>query len=160
MIYANLPSDIQAKISDAPLWPSQGLFATIIAENVDHHRQDRSSTSFDPGFTKQNSYYNSKTGIWSRMLISGRPSPRPRTRTVAPGKCMKLYTIMLREVEDSTIPEVQRTNLDSMCGLTSPPAQTLIRALEQLCALSALDDRGELAKMGWRIWPSFRWTHS
>jgi hypothetical protein len=55
MIYANLPSDMQAKISDAPLWPTQGLFATIIAENVDHHRQDRSSTSFDPGFTKQNS---------------------------------------------------------------------------------------------------------
>ena len=64
---------MQAKISDAPLWPSQGLFATIIAENVDHHRQDRSSTSFDPGFTKQSSYYNSKTGIWSRTLISGRP---------------------------------------------------------------------------------------
>ena len=69
----------------------------------------------------------------------------------AAGKCMKLYTTMLREVEDSTIPEVQRTNLDSMCGLTSPPAQTLIRALEQLCALSALDDRGELAKMGRRM---------
>jgi hypothetical protein len=28
---------------------------SIIAENVDHHRQDRSSTSFDPGFTKRNS---------------------------------------------------------------------------------------------------------
>jgi hypothetical protein len=62
-----------------------------------------------------------------------------------------VYTTMLREVEDSTIPEVQRTNLDSVCGLISPPAETLIRALEQLCALSALDDRGELAKMGWRM---------
>ena len=77
----------------------------------------------------------------------------------AAGKCMKLYTTMLREVEDSTIPEVQRTNLDSMCGLTSPPAQTLIRALEQLCALSALDDRGELAKMGWRM-AEFSMDHS
>jgi len=55
--------------SPTPPWPSQGSFATIIAENVDHHRQDRSSTSFDPGFTKQNSYYNSKTGMESHAHL-------------------------------------------------------------------------------------------
>jgi len=32
-----------------------------------------------------------------------------------------------------------------------PPAETLIRALEQLYALGALNDRGELTKMGRRM---------
>ena len=87
------------------------------------------------------------------------PSPRPRTRTVAPGKCMKLYTTMLREVEDSTIPEVQRTNLDSVCGLMSPPAETLIRrarsrARSRRSTTAASSPRWDGA------WPSFRWTHS
>ena len=78
----------------------------------------------------------------------------------AAGKCMKLYTTMLREVEDSTIPEVQRTNLDSMCGLTSPPAETLIRALEQLCALSRRSTTAASSPRWDGAWPSFRWTHS
>lgn len=32
-----------------------------------------------------------------------------------------------------------------------PPAETLIRALEQLYALGALNDRGELTKLGRRM---------
>ena len=35
--------------------------------------------------------------------------------------------------------------------MDSPPAETLIRALEQLYALGALNDRGELTKLGRRM---------
>ena len=38
-----------------------------------------------------------------------------------------------------------------------PPAETLLRALEQLYALGALNDRGELTKLG-RKMAEFRWT--
>jgi pre-mRNA-splicing factor ATP-dependent RNA helicase DHX16 len=38
-----------------------------------------------------------------------------------------------------------------------PPVETLMRALELLYALGALNDRGKLTKLG-RLWPSSRLT--
>lgn len=87
---------------------------------------------------------------------------------MAPGKCFRLYTkwAYLNELEDNIIPEIQRTNLGSVVlmlkslGINDlihfdfmdpPPAETLIRALEQLYALGALNDRGELTKLGRRM---------
>ena len=70
------------------------------------------------------------------------------------------------ELEENTIPEIQRTNLGSVVlmlkslGINDlihfdfmdpPPAETLIRALEQLYALGALNDKGELTKLGRRM---------
>lgn len=64
--------------------------------------------------------------------------------------------------KDDNIPEIQRTNLGNVVlmlkslGINDlvhfdfmdpPPAETLIRALEQLYALGALNDRGELTKV-------------
>ena len=61
------------------------------------------------------------------------------------------------ELDATTIPEIQRTNLGTVAlmlislGITDlmhfdfmdkPPAETLIRALEQLFALGALNDEG------------------
>ena len=99
-----------------------------------------------------------------------------RAGRVAPGKAFRLYTkwAYLNELEDNTIPEIQRTNLGSVVlmlkslGINDlihfdfmdpPPAETLIRALEQLYALGALNDRGELTSWG-GAWPSSRWTRS
>ena len=70
------------------------------------------------------------------------------------------------ELEENTIPEIQRSNLGNVVLLLkslgindlmnfdfmdAPPAETLIRALEQLYALGALNDRGELTKLGRRM---------
>lgn len=70
------------------------------------------------------------------------------------------------ELEDNTVPEIQRTNLGNVVlmlkslGINDlinfdfmdpPPAETLLRALEQLYALGALNDRGELTKLGRRM---------
>ena len=67
------------------------------------------------------------------------------------------------EMFPNTIPEIQRTNLANTVLLLKslgvknllefdfmdpPPAQTLLTALEQLYALSALDDEGLLTRLG------------
>jgi pre-mRNA-splicing factor ATP-dependent RNA helicase DHX16 len=69
-------------------------------------------------------------------------------------------------LEENTVPEVQRTNLGNVVLLLKslgindligfdfmdpPRAEALIRALEQLYALGALNDRGELTKLGRRM---------
>lgn len=91
-----------------------------------------------------------------------------RAGRVAPGKCFRLYTAFSyqQELDDTTIPEIQRTNLGNVVlmlkslGINDlihfdfmdpPPAETLIRALEQLYALGALNDEGDLTKLGRRM---------
>ena len=88
-----------------------------------------------------------------------------RAGRVAPGKCYRLYTLWSyqNELDDSTIPEIQRSNLGSIVLLLktmginnlvtfdfmdSPPHEMLVRALEQLYALGALNDLGDLTKLG------------
>jgi pre-mRNA-splicing factor ATP-dependent RNA helicase DHX16 len=87
---------------------------------------------------------------------------------VGPGKSFRLYTkwAFANELEESTVPEIQRTNLgmvvlllkslgiNDLIGfefLDPPPGETLMRALELLYALGALNDRGELTKLGRRM---------
>jgi hypothetical protein len=118
-----------------------------------------------------------------------------RAGRTSAGKCFRLFTAWAyqHELEDNTIPEIQRTNLGNVVLLLKslgikdlihfdfmdpPPAgighiarlsssasqhtlthvvvlnvcaETLIRALEQLYALGALNDRGELTKLGRRM---------
>ena len=169
-IYANLPSDMQAKIFEpTPPGARKVVLATNIAETS--ITIDNIVYVIDPGFAKQNSY-NPKTGMESLIVTpvakASANQRAGRAGRVAPGKCFRLYTkwAYLNELDDNTIPEIQRTNLGSVVlmlkslGINDlihfdfmdpPPAETLIRALEQLYALSALNDRGELTKMGRRM---------
>jgi pre-mRNA-splicing factor ATP-dependent RNA helicase DHX16 len=91
-----------------------------------------------------------------------------RAGRVGPGKAFRLYTkwAFANELEENTVPEIQRTNLGSVVLLLKslgindligfefmdpPPGETLMRALELLYALGALNDRGELTKLGRRM---------
>lgn len=91
-----------------------------------------------------------------------------RAGRTQPGKCFRLYTNWSyeHELEEQTVPEIQRTNMGNVVlmlkslGINDllhfdfmdpPPAEALIRALEQLYALGALNDRGELTKLGRRM---------
>lgn len=91
-----------------------------------------------------------------------------RAGRVAHGKCFRLYTAwsFANELEDNTVPEIQRTNLCSVVLMLKslgiddlvhfdfmdpPPAETMIRALESLYALGALNDEGDLTKLGRRM---------
>jgi pre-mRNA-splicing factor ATP-dependent RNA helicase DHX16 len=84
------------------------------------------------------------------------------------GKCFRLFTAwsFQHELEPNTVPEILRTNMGNVVlmlkslGINDllnfdfmdrPPADALIRALEQLYALGALNDRGELTKLGRRM---------
>ncbi|CAG5985306.1 unnamed protein product [Menidia menidia] len=86
-----------------------------------------------------------------------------RAGRVAAGKCFRLYTAWAfkHEMEETTVPEIQRTNLGNVVLLLKslgindlihfdfmdpPPHETLVLALEQLYALGALNHLGELTK--------------
>ncbi|KAL8679537.1 MAG: hypothetical protein Q9186_004183 [Xanthomendoza sp. 1 TL-2023] len=166
-IYANLPSELQSKIFE-PTPPSarKVVLATNIAETS--LTIDGIVYVIDPGFVKEN-VYNARTGMESLVVTPcSRASANQRAGRagrVGPGKCFRLYTkfAFYNELDENTTPEIQRTNLNSIVLLLKslgindliefdfmdpPPAETLIRALEQLYALGALNDRGELTKIG------------
>jgi len=169
-IYANLPSDMQAKIfEETPPGARKVVLATNIAETsltIDGIRY-----VIDPGFCKQKSY-NPRTGMEALVVtpVSKASSNQRAGRAgrTAPGKTFRLFTAWSyqHELEDNTVPEIQRTNLGNVVLMLKslgihdlmnfdfmdpPPAETLLRALEQLYALGALNDRGELTKLGRRM---------
>ncbi|OKL60452.1 Pre-mRNA-splicing factor ATP-dependent RNA helicase-like protein cdc28 [Talaromyces atroroseus] len=166
-IYANLPSELQTKIFEpTPPGARKVVLATNIAETS--LTIDGIVYVIDPGFVKEN-VFNPRTGMESLVVT---PCSRAsagqragRAGRVGPGKCFRLYTKWAyhNELEENTTPEIQRTNLSSVILMLKalgidqlldfdfmdpPPAETIIRALEQLYALGALNDRGELTKVG------------
>ena len=125
----------------------------------------------DPGFVKQK-VFNAKTGMDSLVVtpISQAQAKQRAGRAgrTGPGKCYRLYTerAYRDEMLATNVPEIQRTNLASTVlslkamGINDllsfdfmdpPPMETLIMAMEQLHALSALDDEGLLTKLGRRM---------
>ena len=169
-IYASLPSDLQAKIFEpAPPGGRKVVLATNIAETS--LTIDGIKYVIDPGFCKQKSY-NPRTGMESLMVTPTSQASAlqraGRAGRTAPGKCFRLYTAwsFQNELDPNTVPEIQRTNLGNVVlmlkslgindlmhfdFMDAPPAETLLRALEQLYALGALNDRGELTKLGRRM---------
>lgn len=122
----------------------------------------------DPGFAKQK-VFNPRMRVES-LLVSpiSKASAKQRAGRAGrtrPGKCFRLYTeaSFKNELMEDTYPEILRSNLASVVltlkklGISDlvhfdfmdPPApETLMRALELLNDLAALDDEGELTKIG------------
>ena len=73
----------------------------------------------DPGFVKEN-VYNPATGMSKLVAVPcSRASANQRSGRagrVGPGKCFRLYTkwAFMNEMEESTTPEIQRTNLNGV----------------------------------------------
>ncbi|EGD75232.1 ATP-dependent helicase [Salpingoeca rosetta] len=169
-IYANLPSDMQSKIFEpTPPGARKVVLATNIAETS--LTIDGIIYVIDPGFSKQKSY-NPRTGMESLVVTpcsqASADQRAGRAGRVSAGKCFRLYTSVAfeNEMEPNTVPEIQRTHLGNVVLLLKslgindiihfdfmdpPPADTIMRALEQLYALGALNDRGELTKLGRRM---------
>lgn len=169
-IYSNLPSDMQAKIFEpAPPNGRKVILATNIAETS--LTIDGIIYVIDPGFCKQNSY-NARTGVESLIVTpiskASANQRAGRAGRVAAGKCFRLYTAWAykNELEDNTIPEIQRVNLGNVVLLLlslgindlahfdfmdPPPYETLVLAMEQLYALGALNHHGHLTKLGRRM---------
>eukprot|EP00929_Paragymnodinium_shiwhaense_P066011 TRINITY_DN33070_c0_g2_i1.p1 TRINITY_DN33070_c0_g2~~TRINITY_DN33070_c0_g2_i1.p1 ORF type:complete len:1026 (-),score=251.80 TRINITY_DN33070_c0_g2_i1:7-3084(-) len=169
-IYATLPSDMQAKIFEkTPDGARKVVLATNIAETS--ITIDNIVYVIDPGFCKQNSF-NPRTGMESLVVVpcskASANQRAGRAGRVKPGKCFRLYTkwSFEHELEDDNAPEIQRSNLGHVVLMLKsigiddllhfdfmdpPPPETLIKALEQLYALSALNDQGDLTKVGRRM---------
>jgi len=122
----------------------------------------------DPGFSKQK-VYNPRIRVES-LLVSpiSRASAQQRAGRAGrtqPGKCFRLYTekAFRNDLQPQTYPEILRSNLGSVVlqlkklgiddlvhfDFMDPPApETLMRALELLNYLGALDDEGNLTDNG------------
>jgi pre-mRNA-splicing factor ATP-dependent RNA helicase DHX16 len=169
-IYSSLPSDQQAKIFEAtPPGARKVVIATNIAETS--LTIDGIVYVIDPGLCKQKSY-NPRTGVESLQVTTVSKAAAMqragRAGRTQPGKCFRLYTALAykSELPNQNVPEIQRTNLANVClvlkslgiedlahfdFLDPPPPETIMKALEQLYALGALNAKGELTKTGRRM---------
>lgn len=169
-IYANLPTELQAQIFEpTPEGARKVVLATNIAETS--LTIDGIKYVIDPGFCKMKSY-NPRTGMESLLITpiskASANQRAGRSGRTGPGKCFRLYTAYnyYQDLDDNTVPEIQRTNLANvvLClkslgihdllhfdFMDPPPAEALLKALELLFALSALNKLGELTKVGRRM---------
>ncbi|KAH1246480.1 Pre-mRNA-splicing factor ATP-dependent RNA helicase DEAH1 [Glycine max] len=169
-IYANLPTELQAKIFEpTPEGARKVVLATNIAETS--LTIDGIKYVIDPGFCKMKSY-NPRTGMESLLVTpiskASANQRAGRSGRTGPGKCFRLYTAYNyhNDLDDNTVPEIQRTNLANVVltlkslgihdllnfdFMDPPPAEALLKALELLFALSALNKLGELTKVGRRM---------
>ena len=169
-IYSTLPSEIQAKIFEpTPEGARKIVLATNIAETS--VTIDGIIYVIDCGLCKE-TCYNPRTGMESLVVTPiSKASARQRAGRagrVAPGKCFRIYSLWSyeNELEENPVPEIQRCNLGNVVlilkslgiedlvhfdFLDPPASETLIRALEELYALGALNDEGQLTKLGRRM---------
>jgi len=161
-LYAGLTIEQQMYVFEsAPENHRKVIFATNIAEAS--VTIDGIIYVIDCGFVKLRAY-NPKTGIEtltptpiSKASATQRAGRAGRTKA---GKCYRLYTEATFDgLPEVTVPEIQRSNLAPTVlqlkalgigniarfdFLASPPAELIIRALELLYSLGALDDHAKL----------------
>lgn len=166
-IYANLPTELQSKIFE-PTPPDcrKVVLATNIAETS--ITIDGISYVIDPGYVKEN-VFNPATGMESLVVVPcSRASANQRAGRagrVGPGKCFRLYTKWSydNELQLNPTPEILRADLTQIVllllslGITdlvnfdfmdAPSSNALIKSLELLYALGALNSSGVLTKTG------------
>lgn len=169
-LYAGLTTDQQMYVFEpAPENTRKVIVATNIAEAS--VTIDGIVNVIDCGFVKLRAF-NPITGIetltatpTSKASATQRAGRAGRTK---PGKCYRLYTEdMYEALDDATSPEIQRSNLAPMVlqlkalgidnivrfdYLSPPPSELIVRALELLYTLGAVDDYAKLTKpLGVRI---------
>ncbi|KAL5283886.1 DHX15 family protein [Megaselia abdita] len=172
-LYSTLPPNLQQRIFEtAPPNKPNGAIGRkiVVSTNIAETSLTIDGVVFviDTGFAKQK-VYNPRIRVES-LLVSPiskasaqqRAGRAGRTR---PGKCFRLYTesAFKTEMQENTYPEILRSNLATVVlqlkklgiddlvhfDFMDPPApETLMRALELLNYLAALDDDGNLTDLG------------
>jgi pre-mRNA-splicing factor ATP-dependent RNA helicase DHX15/PRP43 len=171
-LYSTLPPNQQQRIFEAPP-PNKGTAISrkcVVSTNIAETSLTIDGVVFviDPGFSKQK-VYNPRIRVESLLVCPiSRASAMQRAGRAGrtkPGKCFRLYTekAYKSEMQDQTYPEILRSNLGTVVlqlkklgiddlvhfDFMDPPApETLMRALELLNYLEAIDDNGELTQLG------------
>jgi len=172
-LYSTLPPNLQQKIFE-PAPPKNKynipgrkiIVATNIAETS--ITIDGIVYVVDSGMSKQK-VYNPRLRQESLLVSSiSRASAKQRAGRAGrtrPGKCFRIYTedSYKKELQDNTYPEILRSNLSTVIlnlkklgiddlvhfDFMDPPApETMMRALELLNYLGALNDDGDLTDFG------------
>ena len=173
-LYSSLPPAQQKKIFSAAPGPRvvggppgrKVVVSTNVAETS--LTIDGVVYVIDPGFSKQK-VYNPRIRVES-LLVSpiSRASARQRSGRAGrtrPGKCFRLYTesSFYNDLQETTYPEILRSKMSNVVltlkklgiddlvhfDFMDPPApETLMRALEVLNYLGALDDEGDMTDLG------------
>jgi pre-mRNA-splicing factor ATP-dependent RNA helicase DHX15/PRP43 len=173
-LYSSLPPAQQQKIfkdAPGPKYPGGPPGRkVVISTNIAETSLTIDGVVFvvDPGFSKQK-VYNPRIRVES-LLVSpiSRASAKQRSGRAGrtrPGKCFRLYTerSFNDELLEQTYPEILRSKMSTVVltllklgvedlvhfDFMDPPApETLMRALELLNYLGALDDEGHLTEIG------------
>ncbi|TPX50854.1 hypothetical protein SeLEV6574_g00656 [Synchytrium endobioticum] len=166
-IYSQLPADLQAKIFQKA---EGGARKCIIATNIAETSLTVDGIMYvvDSGYCKLK-VFNPKIGMDTLQITpisqaNGNQRSGRAGRTGA-GTCYRLYTeqAFRNELFPSTIPEIQRTNLANVVLLLKslgvqnllhfdfmdpPPQDNILNSMYQLWVLGALDQLGNLTKLG------------
>lgn len=172
-LYSTLPPAQQQRIFEqAPPKKENGAIGrkVVVSTNIAETSLTIDGIVFviDPGFSKQK-VYNPRIRVES-LLVSAISQASAKQRSgrggrTRPGKCFRLYTekAFQTEMQKNTYPEILRSNLGSVVlhlkklgiddlvhfDFMDPPApETLMRALELLNYLGALNDDGDLTELG------------
>ncbi|CAN0014420.1 unnamed protein product [Pylaiella littoralis] len=173
-LYSSLPPAAQQKIfreAPGPKFPGGPVGRkVVVSTNVAETSLTIDGIVYvvDPGFSKQK-VYNPRIRVES-LLVSpiSRASAQQRSGRAGrtrPGKCFRLYTeqSFKEELLEQTYPEILRSKMSNTVltllklgvedlvhfDFMDPPApETLMRALELLNYLGALDDEGSLTDLG------------
>eukprot|EP00887_Chlorella_sp_A99_P005931 scaffold29.g5931.t1 len=159
-IYAALPPEQQLRVfQPAPENTRKVILATNIAETSITIAGVRYVV--DTGFVKARSYSPRLGADCLQVVPISQAQAKQRSGRAgreAPGRAYRLYTEeSFAELPATTLPEIQRSSLASLKALgvadvlgfdfmDPPPRASLLRSLELLLALGALDPRGELTK--------------
>jgi pre-mRNA-splicing factor ATP-dependent RNA helicase DHX15/PRP43 len=176
-MYSSLPPQAQRKIFDKAPGPripgGPPGRKVVISTNIAETSITIEGVVYvvDPGFSKQK-VYNPRIRVES-LLVSpiSRASARQRAGRAGrtrPGKCFRLYTeeSFHNDLQETTYPEILRSKMSNTVltlkklgiddlvhfDFMDPPApETLMRALELLNYVGALDDEGEMTELGYQM---------
>ena len=164
-IYSQLPSDMQARI-----FMKSANRKVIIATNIAETSLTVDGVKYviDSGFSKLK-VYNPRLGIDTLQITpvsqANANQRSGRAGRTTNGYCYRLYTELQYEKEllETTVPEIQRTNLANVILLLlslniknifdfdfmdAPPKDALLNALHQLWLLGAIDNDQQLTQIG------------
>ena len=171
-LYSTLPPVLQQRIFEGAPPDKDGKVGRkcVVSTNIAETSLTMDGVVFviDPGFSKQK-VYNPRIRLES-LLVSPISKANAQQRAgragrTRPGKCFRLYTEKTyhAEMQENTYPEILRSNLATVVlqlkkmGIDDlvhfdfidiPAPGTLMRALELLNYLGALDDVGNLTQLG------------